>query len=285
MSGANGSVYIVADCNDVNGTCITGKDAAGTGQPENLRYKFNFSGTYYVILDSRSAGTGTWSATGALICLNPPPPNDRCADAILAACGDFSWSGTTTYATNDYSFGTGQSCTGSSADGKDVVYRFNVNAGDSVSVSYRALTTDASMYLVTDCADVVGSCKVGKDETFVGEWETLHYTFPTSGTYYLILDSFEPNSSSSWSANGHLYCNVLGVDPVAPGAGLALRQIQPNPFHERTSILFQLPARARTTLRLYDLQGRVVRTLVDADAEPGLHNAVWDGSDDHGTKV
>jgi hypothetical protein len=220
-----------------------------------------------------------------LTCLNPPPPNDRCSDAILAPCGAFSWSGNTQYATNDYSFGTGQSCTGSSADGKDVVYRFDVEAGDSLFVTYRALTTDGSMYMVTDCADVVGSCRVGKDETFQGEWETLHYTFPTSGSYYLILDSFDVNTYSSWTANGHLYCDVLGVDPVSPGAGLALRQVLPNPFHERTSILYQLPARARITLRLYDLQGRVVKTLVAADAEPGLHNVVWDGSDDHGRKV
>ncbi len=39
------------------------------------------------------------------------------------------------------------------------------------------------------------------------------------------------------------------------------------------------------TLRLYDLQGRVVRTLVDQDAEAGPFAAQWDGRSDDGARM
>ena len=33
---------------------------------------------------------------------------------------------------------------------------------------------------------------------------------------------------------------------------------------------------------MYDVSGRVVRTLVDSVKEPGRHSAVWDGRNEHG---
>ncbi len=39
------------------------------------------------------------------------------------------------------------------------------------------------------------------------------------------------------------------------------------------------------TLKLYDLQGRVVRTLVDQDAAPGTFSAQWDGRSDDGARM
>jgi flagellar hook assembly protein FlgD len=39
------------------------------------------------------------------------------------------------------------------------------------------------------------------------------------------------------------------------------------------------------TLKVYDITGRLVRTLVDANKESGNHMAVWDGRDDRGEKI
>jgi hypothetical protein len=50
-----------------------------------------------------------------------------------------------------------------------------------------------------------------------------------------------------------------------------------------TSILeFSVPSRAHVSLRIFDLMGRVVRTLVDQDAAPGSFRAQWDGRTDSG---
>jgi len=45
---------------------------------------------------------------------------------------------------------------------------------------------------------------------------------------------------------------------------------------------YTLSGRAHVGLRIYDLQGRVVRTLLDQDAAAGTFRATWDGRDDTG---
>jgi glucose/arabinose dehydrogenase len=74
------------------------------------------------------------------------------------------------------------------------------------------------------------------------------------------------------------------VDDVPARAHLD--QNFPNPFNPITSIPFVLPAGGgRTTLRLYDLAGRLVRTLVDEVLAEGEHETTWSGTDDGGRVV
>jgi len=69
-------------------------------------------------------------------------------------------------------------------------------------------------------------------------------------------------------------------------AGCCLFQNYPNPFNPRTTIRFELPAVTSTSLRIYDLAGRLIRTLLDNDIlEPGDHEAVWSGRDWSGSEV
>ncbi|MEZ4388284.1 MAG: S8 family serine peptidase [Candidatus Krumholzibacteriia bacterium] len=57
---------------------------------------------------------------------------------------------------------------------------------------------------------------------------------------------------------------------------------QPNPFNPQTTIKYVLPETGLVRLRLYDLQGRLVRTLVDGAQAAGLNEARWDGRDGSG---
>jgi hypothetical protein len=58
-----------------------------------------------------------------------------------------------------------------------------------------------------------------------------------------------------------------------------LDQNFPNPFNPVSMLRFGLPSRARVTIRLYDVAGREVRTLVDEEFDPGYHWVVIDGQD------
>lgn len=66
---------------------------------------------------------------------------------------------------------------------------------------------------------------------------------------------------------------------------LALEQNRPNPFDPLTTIRFELVRRGHTTLRIYDVTGRLVRTLVDRRLDRDRHRVVWDGTDDSGRLV
>jgi flagellar hook assembly protein FlgD len=65
-----------------------------------------------------------------------------------------------------------------------------------------------------------------------------------------------------------------------------LEQNYPNPFNPVTVIRFLLPEPAPVSLSIYDLQGRLVRTLLKPGRiEAGVHSAVWDGTNDSGNQV
>lgn len=65
---------------------------------------------------------------------------------------------------------------------------------------------------------------------------------------------------------------------VEEGDGLPTRywlgQNQPNPFNPVTTIRFALPEPGRVTMKLYDVAGREVRTLVDEELPAGWHGTV-----------
>ncbi len=61
-----------------------------------------------------------------------------------------------------------------------------------------------------------------------------------------------------------------------------LGQNYPNPFNPETSIPFSLANAGRVTLRVYDVSGRFVTTLLDENRGAGQHVARWDGRDARG---
>jgi hypothetical protein len=68
-------------------------------------------------------------------------------------------------------------------------------------------------------------------------------------------------------------------------AAFALRQNHPNPFSERTTIRFELPVASPVRLEVFDLQGRLVRTLAEAQFPAGFHALDWDHRDGRGHGV
>lgn len=77
-----------------------------------------------------------------------------------------------------------------------------------------------------------------------------------------------------------------GTDAVILPSRPTLLGNTPNPFHPTTRMAFMLPdgAHRDAALRVFDAQGRVVRTFHDAFS-PGRNDVVWNGTDDNGRTV
>ena len=81
--------------------------------------------------------------------------------------------------------------------------------------------------------------------------------------------------------------SVTGIDtePALPER-FALYQNTPNPFNPATTIRYDVPTGGgRVRIDIYDVSGRLVRTLVDGAESPGEKSVVWDGTDDRGIAV
>ena len=74
--------------------------------------------------------------------------------------------------------------------------------------------------------------------------------------------------------------------PARESLPYALHEAYPNPFNPQTTISFDLPQRARASLRVYAVTGDLVRTLLnDGMARQGRNEFVWDGRDDAGRRI
>jgi hypothetical protein len=101
----------------------------------------------------------------------------------------------------------------------------------------------------------------------------------------LIFNCISPGPTSVGDVvlmDGGKRLNVMGqavAVPTAPPAPprYALYQNYPNPFNPVTTIKFDLPAASKATLRVFDVTGRMVKTLVDRPLDAGQHVAVWNG--------
>jgi len=73
---------------------------------------------------------------------------------------------------------------------------------------------------------------------------------------------------------------VSAAGDGTPGMELELSNF-PNPFNPSTMIRYQVPRVSDVTLRIYNVPGRLIRTLVDLNAHAaGSNTVVWDGRDD-----
>ena len=83
---------------------------------------------------------------------------------------------------------------------------------------------------------------------------------------------------------------LTGIEIVDDGAGgipknFTLEQNYPNPFNPETAIKYTIPAAGKVSLKIYNLLGQLVKTLVDDRQIAATYLAKWDGTADNGSKV
>jgi len=102
-----------------------------------------------------------------------------------------------------------------------------------------------------------------------------------NGAYDVVV--FNPGGASA-SLNGAFHLTG-GIGPQVPPYKNALLPAYPNPFNPKTTIRFELAAASHVLLRVYDVSGAVVRTLVDESKAAGSYTLTWNGHNDHNSPV
>ncbi len=136
-----------------------------------------------------------------------------------------------------------------------------------------------------------------------GNWENVDNTTNTTWTDPLILidtsgpivvqyrvtavdnSNQESNYSNTVSTNANESFKYSDGGKRDSGHTLpkeiAIYQNYPNPFNSGIAIRFALPERSHVVLKIYNLLGEIVRTIVQEDLAAGFHTARWDGRDEH----
>jgi hypothetical protein len=94
----------------------------------------------------------------------------------------------------------------------------------------------------------------------------------------------DDGNNSGGSSKGRNFVGSEGRGEAATVAP-ALHQNTPNPFNPATTIAYDVPTRGQVALRVYDVGGKLVRTLVDSMRPAGTHQVQWNGLDDAGRRV
>jgi len=75
------------------------------------------------------------------------------------------------------------------------------------------------------------------------------------------------------------------ITPAVTPKSYKLAQNFPNPFNPSTSIKFDMKAKGLVTLKVYNVAGQLVRTLVNGTKDAGSYTITWDGKNDRGGAV
>ena len=77
----------------------------------------------------------------------------------------------------------------------------------------------------------------------------------------------------------------VAVEEVAIPSRETSMVVAPNPTTGPTRFHIDLPTEGRTSLRIYDIGGRLVRALLDSELPAGGHVVLWEGRDDRGAQI
>jgi len=95
----------------------------------------------------------------------------------------------------------------------------------------------------------------------------------------LRLGAIETGEGLVYTADGFTAANAVASAPLPEV--FYLTQNWPNPFNPRTGIKFGLPEASFVSIRVFDVEGREVATLVSGNLQAGNHTAVWNAEAFH----
>jgi hypothetical protein len=131
-----------------------------------------------------------------------------------------------------------------------------------------------------------GSSSPGNDSMYENRQILLNDTFELRDEVFLRFRLYADAVANSW---GWAIDNIDVFTPfpsdVPQTRRFALGQNSPNPFNPQTEIAFELPQRMPARLSVFDLRGRLVKTLVDGVREAGPQKVIWNGRDARGARV
>jgi len=133
-----------------------------------------------------------------------------------------------------------------------------------------------SLGLKMDGSIVAWGSNVDEYGNYVGQC-----TVPSPNTGFVAIGAGRYESLGIRGTASVTDVSVAGAHRCASGLSATF----PNPFNPITTIEYEVSAPVQVRLQVFDLRGRLVRTLVDQRLGAGHHRVQWTGADDRGQEL
>jgi hypothetical protein len=162
---------------------------------------------------------------------------------------------------------------------------FMIHTEDGIASWLRNIEDDDFDYFIVYCAPDLSTPIESAGIVAMTTDTSLALPDSTVGMYiFVTAKDFAGNESEeSNRVQNSSGTSVENLD--LPPLESVLHQNSPNPFNPTTTIRFDIARAGRVTLRVYDVSGRLVRTIIDENLPAGHHKAVWDGRDRGGQEA
>jgi hypothetical protein len=118
-----------------------------------------------------------------------------------------------------------------------------------------------------------------------GEDETIQVEVPTAGHYGLVVFKNRGEDAGTLATYRLEFALPTSTPDLPPVRATRIVSVVPNPFNPRTTLRYELEHSGMVNLRVFNVRGTPIRTLVAAHEEAGTHEISWDGIDDSGHSV
>jgi hypothetical protein len=237
-----------------------------------------------VIRDNLYAGT--WD--GDLFLLNESGTGWKHMDSLFAGCSYYSLTGS-----GNNLFAIGQ-CYGSCPRTYDVTSSVKSSSPKDMSVKFVCVSTDTgrSWRNVGLACSGLSSISLDGRDAFAGTGSGVMLSTDTGSNWIGVNVGLTDTSVTALTIRGtYVFCGTIGggvwrrplsemITSVHSSSTtlpneFRLEQNYPNPFNPSTVIDYTLPQAGVVTLKIYNLLGQLVTTLIDEYQKEGYHDVVW----------
>jgi len=147
---------------------------------------------------------------------------------------------------------------------------------DEVSVWSSALTEEDLQALMEACPEADAEGLVAYWTFDEGEGQVVHDMTENDLDGYLGISEDEDNHDPEWGDPHIFSVNDGGIEQIV--THFLLSSVYPNPFNSFTNISYSVAVPSNMSIRIYDLSGRLVETILDERQTAGKHLTYWNAA-------